>query len=146
MKTFKRIPLDGLIPPTVTSAVLYPFNRPTNSILLKGDRSTGLTGYIFSDPSGDKSILGNAVAAFKANTNIIPMETKPICMEILQGRDEDDINMSEWRFMIILRDFQTLTNAETIPDGFNWYHKNTIIWGCIHCEAEREFLRELMKS
>lgn len=145
MKIFTRLSLDSLLPPYSTCAVIFPFDRATNSVLMVDDPVFGLTGYIFQDLDNDTTIKEKAVQNFRANTNVIVVETNPFCPEVMQCLTGDQSNsQSVWKFVIILQNFRAPEESEIVPRNMKWYHKNVIPWSRMNCNAEKEFLMELM--
>lgn len=143
MNPFKRIPIESLIPPSITCAVLYPIHEQTNSVLLLDNLSSGLSSYSFKDTSADQIIKEKVILDFRNHTNIIVTEANTLCCEIMQRISDDDV---EWKFILILRNFIIPTGAEIMPTNLRWYHKNTLPWSRMQCPAEREFLKEFMKA
>lgn len=145
MKTFTRTNLDSLLPPCSTCAVLYPYDRATNSVLMVDDPTLGLTGYIFQDLGNDITIKEKAMQNFRAYSNVIVVETNPLCPEVMQSVTGDQSNpQSTWKFVIIPQNFRTPPESEIVPRNMRWYHKNVIPWSRMLCNAEKEFLMEFM--
>lgn len=150
MNPFKQIPLSALVSaPTRTCSVLFPIHHETKSALLLEGPDRMLSGFFFTNDSGDLMIKGASFLSVLENTNIKTTETSPLAVDIVESvtPQEDTTILSVQKVIIVLRDFQVPhQKSKRHPTNLSWHHRNTRPWKHLACEAERAFLEEYMRK
>jgi len=139
-----RSPLDSYTIPKETSASIYIIHEPTKSVLLFNNPDSGLTGYVYIDPTGSLTIKSEAVKHLFNATGIQAEENGIYCPDVLEEITfNDGERKSFWTFVVIIKKFSIRGD---IPENSKWYHFNRLPYGKIRSEKERVFLRNEIQA
>jgi hypothetical protein len=135
-----KLPLESYTIPSQTYVAIYVIHQETRSVLLFGNPDSGLTGYVYKDPTGSLTIKSRVADHLFKATGIQTEEGGIYCPDVLEEITiNDGVRKSSWTFIIIIRKFSM---HGIIPENSKWYHFNSLPLGKIRSEKERVFLRD----
>jgi hypothetical protein len=139
-----KLPLESYTIPQETLVSIYIIDEPTKSVLLFNNPDSGLTGYVYKDPTGSLTIKSQAVEHLFKATGILAEENGIYCPDVLE---EITINNGErkssWTFVVIIKKFSICGD---IPENSKWYNFNGLPLGKIRSKKERVFLQDAIRT